>query len=69
MTKSPYDNDPSSLGSFNFTYQGFKCSLDTDYYPKDGSYDLGIRYKEMTFLADIDCGGRALQDYFPVVKD
>ena len=69
LVGNPHNDDPSNVGSYSFNAQRLDCSFDNDYYPSDGKYYLGAYHEGMTFSIDIDCGGRALQDYFPVVKD
>jgi len=63
------NDDKSDIGSYTFNYQALSCSFDNYYYPSDGNYYLGQYHVGRTFIAEVDCGGRAQKDYFPVVKD
>jgi len=69
LQQSNLDNNARNLASYDFTYHKLSCSFGVKYYDAQTSVDLPTPVSGSAAVVDVDCGGKALKDYFPVVKD
>jgi len=71
LQANPRETDPEKLSAYTFFYEKEDCSLITFYYdehapPADRA--LGAEAQGATVFIDMNCGGIAKVDYFPVIE-
>ena len=72
VEKNHFNNDSTDLAAYTFSMNNLRCDFDTNYYseaPGFVSKNPNVRLEPTTTLITLNCGAKALKDYFPVVQD